>query len=59
MPVITVAMPSRIWVPNALWMAFEARRSIGFTLPGEDDQRGDDHPGPPAVEEMEQDRGRW
>ena len=31
MPLITVAMPSRIWVPKAAWMAIEARRSSGFT----------------------------
>src|SRR5688500_6398509 len=30
-PVRTVAMPSRIWVPNAEWMAIEARRSSGRT----------------------------
>src|SRR5204863_399982 len=31
-PAITVAMPSRIWVPKALWIAIEARRLTGRTL---------------------------
>ena len=54
MPVNTVAMPSRIWVPKAEWMAIEARRLDRLHAAREDDQRGDHDPGPPAVEEMEQ-----
>ena len=47
-----------ICVPNAEWMAIEARPRAGHLahLPREHDQHRDHHPRPPAVQEMEQER---
>ena len=54
-PDITVAIPSRIWVPKAAWIAIEAgARGHLADLAREDDQRRHHHPRPPAVEEVDQ-----
>ena len=49
MPLITVAMPRRIWVPNAEWMAFDALHDWLYRR-AKTTSDGHHHPCPPAVE---------